>query len=137
MQDCIFCKIVRGEIPSVKVYEGASVLCFLDVAPAVRGHCLVIPKDHVENILKIPEDMAASVHEAIRRVGQGIMQGLQADGFNVGMNNFPAAGQVVMHAHWHLIPRFQGDGLQLWPQYKYDSDEEMRDFAQKISSAFP
>ncbi|EFI33584.1 histidine triad (HIT) protein [Desulfonatronospira thiodismutans ASO3-1] len=135
MQDCIFCKIVRGEIPSAKVYENDSVLCFLDVAPAVRGHSLVIPREHVENILEIPEDMAAHLHEAIRRVGRGIIQGLKADGFNVGMNNFQAAGQVVMHAHWHLIPRFHGDGLQLWPQYKYDNNEEMQDFARKISSA--
>ena len=135
MQDCIFCKIVRGEIPSAKVYENDSVLCFLDVAPAVRGHSLVIPREHVENILEIPEDMAAHLHEAIRRVGRGIIQGLKADGFNVGMNNFQAAGQVVMHAHWHLIPRFHGDGLQLWPQYKYDSDEQMQDFARKIASA--
>jgi len=135
MQDCIFCKIVRGEIPSTKVYENDSVLCFLDVAPAVRGHSLVIPREHVENILEIPEDMAAHLHEVIRRVGRGIIQGLKADGFNVGMNNFQAAGQVVMHAHWHLIPRFHGDGLQLWPQYKYDSNEEMQDFARKISSA--
>lgn len=135
MQDCIFCKIVRGEIPSVKVYESDSVFCFLDVAPAVRGHSLVIPKKHVENILEIPEDMAAGMHEAMRRVGRGIIQGLNADGFNVGMNNFQAAGQVVMHAHWHLIPRFHGDGLQLWPQHKYDSDEQMQVFAQKISSA--
>ena len=134
MQDCIFCKIVRGEIPSVKVYESDSVLCFLDVAPAVRGHILVIPKMHVENILDVPEDMAASMHKAIRRVGRGIIQGLRADGFNVGMNNFQAAGQVVMHAHWHLIPRFQGDGLQLWPQHQYDSDEQMQNYAQKISA---
>ncbi|WP_291322761.1 HIT family protein [Desulfonatronospira sp.] len=135
MQDCIFCKIVRGEIPSAKVYEIESVLCFLDVAPAVKGHCLVIPKVHVENILEMPEDMAADVHRVIRKAGRGIIQGLKADGFNVGMNNFQAAGQVVMHAHWHLIPRFKGDGLQLWPQYKYDSNQEMQSVAQNLSSA--
>ncbi len=135
MQECIFCKIVRGEIPSAKVYENEAVLCFLDIAPVTRGHCLVIPKKHVENILEMPSQQAGELHEAVRRVAQGMLQGLGAQGFNVGMNNFQAAGQLVMHAHWHVIPRFEGDGLQLWPQGKYDNEQEMLSIARKLSAS--
>ncbi len=136
MEDCIFCKIVQGEIPSAKIYETDKVFCFLDVAPVAKGHSLVIPKEHVENILELSPDLATEMHEAIRRIGRGMLEGLEADGFNVGMNNFQAAGQLVMHAHWHVIPRFDGDGLQLWPQYKYDGEEEMKAYVEKIRSGW-
>ena len=135
MQECIFCKIVRGEIPSAKVYENETVLCFLDIAPVTRGHCLVIPKEHVENILEMSSQQAGELHEAVRRIAQGMLRGLGAQGFNVGMNNFQAAGQLVMHAHWHVIPRFEGDGLQLWPQGKYDNEQEMHSIVRKLNLA--
>ncbi len=134
MQDCIFCKMVNGDIPCVKVYENESILCFLDIAPAAKGHCLVIPKTHAENILEISPELAGEMHEVISIVAKGMLKGLGADGFNVNMNNFKAAGQLVMHAHWHMIPRFHGDGLQLWPQDKYESEEQMQAFSQKIRS---
>jgi len=135
MQECIFCKIVRGGIPSAKVYENEKVLCFLDIAPVTRGHCLVIPKEHVENILEMSSQQAGELHEAVRRIAQGMLRGLGAQGFNVGMNNFQAAGQLVMHAHWHVIPRFEGDGLQLWPQGKYDNEQEMHSIVRKLNLA--
>jgi histidine triad (HIT) family protein len=133
--DCIFCKIVRGEIPCAKVYETETVLAFLDIAPVNKGHTLVIPKAHLENVWELPSGLAAQFQEAIQKVGLALRQGLSAQGMNVGMNNGSAAGQLVFHAHWHLIPRFTGDGLTLWPQKSYSGPEEMNQTAQAISGS--
>ena len=132
MQDCIFCNIARGEIACVKVYETEDVLAFLDMAPVHKGHTLIIPRKHAVNILDLPADLASSLQVAIQAVGNGFLRGLKADGFNLGMNNFKAAGQLVMHAHYHLIPRFFQDGLKLWPQGAYENDDEMKITAEKI-----
>lgn len=132
MQDCIFCKIERGEIPCVKVYETQDVLAFLDLAPVHKGHTLIIPRKHVVNILDLSTDMASSLQGAIQAIGYAFLRGLKADGFNLGMNNYKAAGQLVMHAHYHLIPRFSGDGLKLWPQGTYENNDEMNSTAEKI-----
>ncbi len=132
MQDCIFCNIARGEIACVKVYETEDVLAFLDMAPVHKGHTLIIPRKHAVNILDLPADLASSLQVAIQAVGNGFLRGLKADGFNLGMNNFKAAGQLVMHAHYHLIPRFFQDGLKLWPQGAYENDDEMNSTAEKI-----
>jgi len=132
--DCIFCKIVRGEIPSCKVYETDTVLAFLDIAPVNLGHTLVIPKVHVENVFDLPPELAPELMESFRVVGRALMDGLGARGMNLGMNNGAAAGQLVFHAHWHLIPRFEGDGLSLWPQKSYTGPEEMDKTARAIAS---
>jgi len=134
-KDCIFCKIIRGEIPCAKVYETDSVLAFLDIAPVNKGHTLVIPKAHHVNIWELPPELGPDMLEGIRVVGQALKDGLGAQGMNVGMNNGAAAGQLVMHAHWHLIPRFEGDGLTLWPQQSYDGPDDMNQTAQKISGS--
>lgn len=134
MKDCIFCQIVLGDIPCSKLYETKDVLAFLDITPVMKGHSLVIPKKHVVNILDLPESLAADVQKVLKKVGKGLINGLKADGFNLGMNNFEAAGQLVMHAHYHLIPRFAGDGLKLWPQNPYDSKDEMQDVGRRIQS---
>ena len=119
MPDCIFCKIIRGELPSYKVYEDEKVLAFLDIRPVNAGHTLVVPKKHSTNIFDIaPEDWQA-VTEVVRKVAIGIEKGLKADGVNIGMNNREHAGQVVHHPHVHVIPRFKGDGLKLMPQRSY------------------
>jgi len=132
--DCIFCKIIRGEIPCCKVYETDSVLAFLDIAPVNLGHTLVIPKAHVEDVFSLPGELAPKLLEAIRVVGLALKEGLGAPGMNLGMNNGAAAGQLVFHAHWHLIPRFEGDGLTLWPQKSYAGPEEMDKTARAIAS---
>jgi histidine triad (HIT) family protein len=134
VKDCIFCQIVQNNIPCVKVYETGNVLAFLDVSPVIKGHTLVIPKKHVVNILDLPKDLAPELHVAVQKVGQGLLKGLGAEGFNLGMNNFEAAGQLVMHAHYHLIPRFAGDGLKLWPQKSYENNDEMHSLARNIRS---
>ncbi len=133
-EDCIFCKIVAGEIPCSKVYETDSVLAFLDIEPVNPGHALVIPKAHHPQIWDVPDALGAELATALKIVSKGVFKATGADGLNIGMNNFAAAGQLVMHAHYHVIPRFDADGLTLWPGKKYLSMNEMNELALKISS---
>ncbi|MBI2610693.1 HIT family protein [Candidatus Kaiserbacteria bacterium] len=134
MPDCIFCKIVRGELPSYKVYEDDKTIAFLDIRPVNAGHTLVVPKTHANNIFDIsPEDWAA-VSETVRKLTIAIEKGIAADGVNIAMNNREHAGQVVHHPHVHIIPRFKGDGLKLMPQRTY-KEREAEESAQKIRDA--
>jgi histidine triad (HIT) family protein len=119
MRDCIFCRIVAGEMPAVRVLETPGVLAFLDIAPVHYGHTLIIPKAHHENLLELPDALWTEIGRVCRRVAQALRTTLSAQGFNVQMNNFEAAGQVVFHAHLHVIPRYYTDGLQLFPQESY------------------
>jgi len=137
MKDCIFCQIVQDKIPCARVYETENVLAFLDISPVAKGHTLVIPKKHLVNVLDLPAGLAPELQEVLQKVGHGLLNGVKADGFNLGMNNFEAAGQLVMHAHYHLIPRFAGDGLKLWPQNSYASNDEMQDLVRDIRSGIP
>ena len=130
--DCVFCKIVAGEIPSAKLYEDEDVLDFLDINPVNKGHTLIIPKVHSENYLEMDEKVTEKCSKIIRKIAKSIMDGIRCDGFNITMNNYPAAGQVVMHSHFHVIPRFEGDGLKHWPQGKYSDDEDMEDSRKSI-----
>ncbi|MFP5239262.1 MAG: HIT family protein [Acidobacteriota bacterium] len=132
--DCLFCRIVRGEIPCAKVYENDAVLAFLDIAPVNKGHTLVIPKAHHADVYDLPPALGARLLEAVQAVGASFKGALGATGMNLGMNNGASAGQMVFHAHWHLIPRFDGDGLSLWPQKSYASIDEMSELARKIAS---
>lgn len=135
MPDCIFCKIAASEIPSAKIYEDDKVFAFLDLAPAAKGHTLIVPKAHAETILDLPAGFGESVLVAMAKIGRAQMKALGAAGFNCLQNNFSAAGQEVMHLHWHVIPRFEGDGLGLkWAQGKYGSQDEMKLLAGKINS---
>lgn len=121
--DCLFCKIVSGEIPSYKVYEDENILAFLDVAPVSPGHTLVVPKKHFTNLEDIPENELCALIRAVKKIGKSIKAGLGAPGYNVSENNDPAAGQVIPHIHFHVIPRAKGDSLELWPQGKYQAGE--------------
>lgn len=121
--DCIFCKIIAGELPSFKVYEDEKTIAFLDIRPVSAGHTLVAPKIHSHNIFDIaPEDWAAT-SETVRKLAIAIEKGVRADGVNIAMNNREHAGQVVPHPHVHIIPRFKGDGLKLMPQRSYEKGE--------------
>lgn len=130
--DCIFCRIVKGEIPCAKTYETDAILSFLDIGPVNKGHALIIPKRHYANLFELPPEIGAELATAMRIVGKAVMDATGAEGLNVGMNNFEAAGQLVPHAHFHLIPRFTGDGLALWPPGKYESMDEMATLAEAI-----
>ncbi|WP_031484462.1 HIT family protein [Maridesulfovibrio frigidus] len=131
-KDCIFCKIVAGEIPCFKIYETENVLSFLDIGPVNKGHALIIPKSHYENIWDMPADLGKDIITAAQLAGDAIVKATGADGMNLLMNNNSAAGQLVFHAHFHLIPRFTGDGLKHWGQMEYDDMDEALALAQKI-----
>ncbi|MGE4265547.1 MAG: HIT family protein [Desulfovibrio sp.] len=134
-QDCIFCKIIAGQIPSAKIYDRGGIYAFLDIAPVNKGHALVVPKTHYATLFDLPEDLGRELVGALKTVGRAVMAGTGASGLNVGMNNFESAGQLVHHAHFHLIPRHSGDGLTLWTQHAYESVEDMQKLAQAIRSA--
>ncbi len=119
MRDCIFCRIAAGETPAVRILETPAVLAFLDMAPVHYGHTLVIPKAHHRNLLELPDALWTEMGQVCRRVAQALQAALHAPGFNLGMNNFEAAGQAVFHAHLHVIPRYHSDGLHLFPQGSY------------------
>lgn len=120
MSECIFCRIVKGEIPCARIYESDNVLAFLDVMPVNKGHVLVIPKGHYETLLDIPEEILKEISSAVKKVAGAVKKGVGADGLNIMMNNYPAAGQEVPHAHIHIVPRFKADGLKLWPGSSYE-----------------
>ncbi|MFH2021210.1 MAG: HIT family protein [archaeon] len=132
MEDCIFCKIIDGQIPCSKVYEDSNVLCFLDNGPVNKGHLLVVPKQHAESILDESDENLAHCMVAIKKVAGALMKAMKAEGFNVINNAKPAAGQVIFHTHFHIIPRFANDGHRHWPQSKYSSAEEMDDIKLRI-----
>jgi len=131
--DCIFCKIVAREIPCAKVYETETCLAFLDIAPVNAGHVLVLLKDHYPTLMDIPTELGCDLTEALSKVGKAVMEATAADGLNLIQNNYEAAGQLVHHAHFHLIPRHSDDGLKLWPQSGYDNPDEMSILANTIA----
>ncbi|WP_027720677.1 HIT family protein [Maridesulfovibrio zosterae] len=131
-QDCIFCKIVSGEIPCFKIYETDQILSFLDIGPVNKGHALIIPKEHYKNIWDLPSDLGKEIISAAQIAGDSIVKATGADGLNLIMNNNEAAGQLVFHAHLHLIPRFNEDGLKHWDQSEYKNMDEAMALAQKI-----
>lgn len=138
MSDCVFCKIVAGQIPSTRVYEDDAILAFLDIGPIIKGHTLVIPKAHHETLTDVPPALLARVIEGVRRVAVAQRAGLKADGVNVHQSNGAVAGQVVPHVHFHVIPRFAGDGHRWnWAAGRYSDPAEMGALAERIRQALP
>ncbi len=116
--DCIFCKIVANEIPSSKIYEDEDVVAFLDLHPSSKGHALVVPRIHTEDFLSTPDQELSKVIVKVKKIADGIVKATGAAGFNLNVNTKPAAGQVIFHLHFHIIPRYQNDGLKLFPQHE-------------------
>ena len=138
MNSCIFCKIVAGEIPSIRVFEDQDVLAFMDIGPLVKGHTLVIPKAHHNLISETPDDVLAKVIVAVRRIAQAQRDGLGAAGVNIHQANGTAAGQVVPHLHFHVVPRFQHDGHHWnWTPHPYADLSEAAALANRIQAALP
>lgn len=110
---CIFCKIVRGEVPATKVYEDERTLCFMDVNPATQGHCLVILKEHRENLFELSESECLDVMATTKRIVEAVRETLEPDGLNLLQANGLQAFQTVFHFHMHIIPRYTDDGIKL------------------------
>ena len=130
-EDTIFDKIIRREIPAEIVYEDADTLAFLDIHPNNTGHTLVIPKKSVRNLFEMDEQTLTAVMKTVQKVARAVKESMHADGINIAMNNDSAAGQVIFHAHIHVIPRFEGDGFKHFPTKEY-APGELEATAQKI-----
>lgn len=129
--DCIFCKIVKGEIPASKVYEDDDMLVILDVGPVHEGHCLILPKDHHETLFETPDPLMEKIGPVMKKTTIAVKKATGCDGVNIAQNNYKAAGQLVPHLHFHVIPRYEGDGLKTWPQGQYE-EGNMQKVAEKI-----
>ena len=121
--DCIFCKIINGQISCSRIYEDKDVLAFLDIAPVSKGHALVVPKQHCKNFIETPHDIICKCVDVIKKIAPAITLATGSEGFNVGVNNGRAAGQVVFHTHFHIIPRITNDGLINWTHSSYTAGE--------------
>ena len=119
-EDCVFCKIVAGEIPATKIYEDDVVLAFLDIGPISDGHTLVISKQHVEKLHECSAELLGQIGSHLGKIAKAVASGMNSEGYNVLCNNGRAAGQLVDHLHFHIIPRNSGDGVfRRWPSYEY------------------
>ena len=120
VQDCIFCKIIAGEIPCMKIYENDRVLAFLDVGPVSEGHVLVVLKQHTCSVDQTDSLAMAEIAKVLPKLAGSIKNAMRADGYNVLCNNGASAGQVVEHMHVHIIPRKENDGVfNQWPSFQY------------------
>ncbi len=136
MSDCIFCKIIEGEIPSAKVYEDEHVFSFLDISQVTKGHTLVIPKEHHKDVYELPPEVAANVFAAVPKIANAIKKQYDPIGLNVLNNNGESAGQSVFHFHIHLLPRYgKGDGFgAVWEAHNSDyTPEQLQNIARTIA----
>lgn len=130
--NCIFCKIINNEISSISLYEDDDFKVIMDISPATKGHAVLIPKKHFTNLFEMDEETAKKVFIVVAKVGKAMKEELKCDGLNILQNNGEAAGQTVFHFHIHLIPRYQGDSVQMtWGHESY-KDGEAADIANRI-----
>lgn len=132
MGDCIFCKIVAGQVPSKLLFETEKTQAFLDAFPAAKGHSLIIPKTHYETLLEIPEEDLKDAIVVAKKVAGAVVKATNADGFNLVQNNKEAAGQLVKHVHFHLVPRFKDDGLKLTFPSNQEEEKVLLEMQEKI-----
>ncbi len=130
--NCIFCKIAAGEIPSKTLYEDKQFRVILDISPATRGHALILPKEHYANLYELPEDMAGNVMKLAKKMASVLTEKLKCDGLNLVQNNGEMAGQTVFHFHLHLIPRYENDGQQLGWKEGNSTAEELEEIKNTI-----
>lgn len=124
--DCIFCKIARGEIPSATIYEDEAIKAFLDVSPAGKGHALIITKEHYDNIFQLDKETAGKVFGFATDLARAIKEDRKCPGMNIVQNNGEVAGQTVNHFHLHLIPRFPEDDVKVtWKQHSTVPEEQI------------
>lgn len=133
MGDCLFCKIIEGTIPSVKVYEDEHCFAFMDIMPLSKGHVLLVPKTHVADIFEMTEDIAKNLYAAAPKVANAIKSAFNPIGLNTVNNNGTAAGQTVFHYHLHFIPRYdETDGLKVQWETKQYTSEALNEVAEAI-----
>lgn len=124
MDSCIFCKILKGEIPSTTIYEDENVKVILDIAPAAKGHAILLVKEHVANIFELNQDLAGKIFAVVPKVATAIKEELGCDGMNILQNNGVEAGQTVFHLHIHFIPRWKEDSVNIkWKPLSYADGE--------------
>lgn len=129
-EDCIFCKLANGEIPTNSIYEDDDFKVILDASPATKGHALILPKDHFDNIYEVDDAIAAKIFPLAKKLATHMTKKLGCDGFNILQNNGEAAGQTVFHLHVHLLPRYKDEKAILeWDHLEFSDDEmaEIRD----------
>jgi len=131
MENCVFCKIIKGELPCVKIYDDEYTFAFLNLNPVNQGHSLVIPKNHSEQLLLNHNGDIHHVMDTIRKIVPAIIKAVNANGWNLQVNNGKAAGQVIFHTHFHIIPRFDNDNFKKWP-HKEASVEEREKIRDRI-----
>ena len=130
MNDCIFCKITANEVESLKVYEDEKTLAFMDIAKDVDGHILVIPKKHVENILDCDPETLQALTRTVKLVADHLINDCGYDGINLLNASGKSAGQSVYHFHIHLIPRKDGDGIDVWPKFSGAKEDLLKIYEQ-------
>ncbi|MFD2508371.1 HIT family protein [Halalkalibacter alkalisediminis] len=136
-QNCVFCKIVNGEIPASKIYEDEHVLAFLDISQVTKGHTLVIPKNHHTDLFDLPQETSKHIYSVVPKLASAIKQTYNAEGLNMVNNNGEVAGQTVFHYHVHLIPRYgKGDGFgAVWKDHSAEyKGEDLKQMATKITA---
>lgn len=131
--DCVFCKIIAGDVPCHRVFENEHLLAFLDIGPLARGHTVVIPKAHAERLDQLDPEVVAEVGRQLGRIGRRVVSATAAEGYNVLQNNGSVAGQVVPHVHFHIIPRRSGDGLGYRWNAKSAAQDELAALATRIN----
>ena len=122
--DCIFCKLANGVIPTNSIYEDEDFNVILDLSPATKGHALILPKAHADNLYQLPDETAAKAFVLAKKLATAMTEKLSCDGFNVVQNNGSVAGQTVFHFHMHLIPRYENDGQRIrWKPMEVKAEE--------------
>lgn len=132
--DCIFCKLANGDIPTRTIYEDSLFRVIMDANPATKGHALIIPKDHADNLFDLPDETAQKAMLLAKKIATIMKEKLRCDGFNLVQNNGEVAGQTVFHFHLHLIPRYLDDKQNILWEPKSFSDEQMDEIVESIKS---
>lgn len=135
MNDCLFCSIASGSVPSFKVYEDDTVMAFLDIKPVNRGHLLIVPKTHAATLADTPPHTLTDMMLAVPGLAKAAMKAVGAGGFNLIVNNGKESGQLVEHVHMHIVPRFDGDGYKHWVGRHYANDTEATEVANAIRAS--
>lgn len=130
--DCIFCKLANGEIPTRSIYEDEDFKVILDAAPATRGHALILPKEHADNLYQLPEELTGRAFVLAKKMAASMTETLGCQGFNIVQNNGEVAGQTVFHFHIHLVPRYTDDGQGLFWEPRQYTDETLDEIRSQL-----